>query len=132
MRISLYRPRYQRNVRILLAFALLLPAGGVAQAAGPNPVSWALTASLVIAALLTVFDAYRRVLIVTRQGIGIVGTLGMGVTWLAWGEILQVEVDGVVVSITARGNAVYQAQLDERAARFLGRMIERNIVGRRL
>ena len=132
MRISLYRPRYQRNVRILLAFALLLPAGGVAQAAGPNPVSWALTGFLVIAALLTVYDAYRRVLIVTRQGIGIVGTAGMGITWLAWGEIVQGDVDGVVVSITTRGNVIYQAQLDARAARFLGRMVERNIVGRRL
>ena len=132
MRISLYRPRYQRNVRILLAFALLLPAGGVAQAAGPNPVSWTLTALLVLAALLTVYDAYRRVLIVTRQGIGIVGTVGMGITWLAWGEIVQVDVDGVVVSITARGDTVYQTQLDRRAADFLGRMIERNIVGRTL
>jgi len=114
----------------LLAFALIIPAAGVTQAAGPNPVSVVLTAILAVAALLSVYDAYRWVVVITRHGLGIAGRLGLGTVWLAWGEIVQVDVEGVVVSITTRGNIVYQTQLDRRAADFLGRMIERSIVGR--
>ncbi|MFW5745049.1 MAG: hypothetical protein ACOC2D_17390 [Spirochaetota bacterium] len=131
MRIRLRRPRYQRNVRILLAFALIIPAAGVTQLSGTNPASLFLTVVLTLLAAWSVYDAYRWIAVVTRYGIGIAGVVGTGTTWLAWGEITRVEVEGMVVSLTTRGRAIYQIQIDPRAARFLARMVERQIVGRR-
>ena len=130
MRIRLRRPRYQRNVRILLAFALVIPAAGVTQVSGTNPASLFLTVVLAVLAAWSVYDGFRWIAVVTRYGIGIAGVVGMGTTWLAWGEITRVEVEGMVVSLTTRDRAIYQIQIEPRAARFLARMVERQIVGR--
>jgi hypothetical protein len=130
MRIRLRRPRYQRNVRILLAFALVIPAAGVTQVSGTNPASLFLTVVLTVLAAWSVYDGFRWIAVVTRYGIGIAGVVGMGTTWLAWGEITRVEVEGMVVSLTTRDRAIYQIQIEPRAARFLARMVERQIVGR--
>lgn len=130
MRIRLRRPRYQRNVRVLLAFALIIPAAGVTQISGTNPASLFLTILLTLLAAWSVYDAYRWIAVVTRYGIGIAGVVGLGTTWLSWGEITRVEIEGMVVSLTTRGRTVYQIQVDPRAARFLARMVERQIVGR--
>lgn len=128
MRVRLRRPRYQRNVRVLLAFALVIPAAGIAQVSGPNPVSWFITAVFIGLAGLSVYDAYRHVVVITRHGMGIAGSLGAGTTWLAWREIVHVAIDGPVVSLTTRGQQLYHVQLDRRAATVLTRMIERNLV----
>ncbi|HKJ85399.1 MAG TPA: hypothetical protein VKA06_04950 [Spirochaetia bacterium] len=130
MRIRIRRPRYQRNVRILLAFALLIPAGGIVQAAGANEVSIIVGLIFVALAGLSLYDAARHLAVITRHGIGIVGTLGSRTVWLAWGEILQIDVTDGVVSLTTRDRAIYQLQLDYRAASVMGRMVERQIVGR--
>jgi len=130
MRIPLRRPRYQRNARILLSFALLIPAAGIIQAAGPNEISVGVAVVLVLLAMVTFYDAVRRVAVITRQGIGIAGTLGSGTAWLAWQEILRIQVTDSVVSLTTRGRAIYQLQLDPRVARLVGRMVERQITGR--
>jgi len=130
MRIRIRRPRYQRSVRILLAFALLIPAGGIIQAAGVNEVSTIVGLIFVALAGLSLYDALRHVAVITRHGIGIAGTLGARTAWLAWQEILQIDVEDGVVSLTTRGRAMYQLQLDQRAANVMGRMVERHIVGR--
>ncbi|MFW5784119.1 MAG: hypothetical protein ACOCY8_06335, partial [Spirochaetota bacterium] len=84
MRIRLRRPRYQRNVRLLLAFALVIPAAGILQASGPNATSWFVTLILGAFAALAVYSAFRWVIVITRHGIGIAGTLGATTAWLAW------------------------------------------------
>jgi hypothetical protein len=132
MRIRLRRPRYQRSVRILLAFALVIPAASVTQVAGPNPVSLLLSLVLVALAGLSVYDAFRRIVVVTRYGIGIAGVITAATTWLAWGEIVRVDTEGPVVSLTTRDRAVYQVQIDSRAAALLTRMVERRMLGRAL
>lgn len=130
MRIRVRRPRYQRSVRILLAFALLLPAGGVLQVARPNPASLFLTSALVLASGWSLYDAFRWVVVITRHGVGVVGVIFASTTWIAWSEITRVEVDGIVVSLHTRGRAIHQIQVDARAARVLGRMVERQLLGR--
>lgn len=128
MRIRLRRPRYQRNVRVLLAFAFVIPAAGIMQAAGTNTVSSTVSVVLLLASAASVWDAYRWIVIITRHGIGIAGVPGSGVTWLAWGEILQVDLQVNVVSLTTRGAAIHHLQLDQRAAYLLCRMVERHLV----
>lgn len=130
MRLRLRRPRYQRSVRVLLAFALVIPAGTILQVSGPNPASLVFSGVLVALALFSAIEAFRWVVVITRHGIGIRGVLGMQTAWLAWGEIVQIDVDGPVVSLTTRGRSVHQVQLEPRAAALLGRMVEREIVGR--
>jgi hypothetical protein len=113
---------------VLLAFALVIPAAGITSVAGANPVSWFATVVLVGLAGISLYEAYRWVVVIVRHGIGIADMLGLGTTWLAWSEIVSVEIDGVVVSLATRGRQVYQVQLDQRAARLLARMVERNLV----
>ena len=142
MRVRIRRPAYQRNVRILLAAALLIPAAGFLPAAvaglapGSSPdigASVGLVAVAVLAALagIAVFDAVRPVVIVTRLGIGIAGRIGAQPTWIAWSEIVRVEADAGVVSIETRGRQLYQLGLSSRAARFIAGRVERQMSRRR-
>ncbi|TVQ22356.1 MAG: hypothetical protein EA382_12215 [Spirochaetaceae bacterium] len=127
MHLRLRRPRYQRNVRVLLAFALAIPSAGLFQVSGTNPVT-VLVAGLTIAGIvLVVWDAYRWIVVITRYGIGVAGTFGSPTEWLTWAEIVRVELDEPVVSITTRDQRLYQLQLDTRVARLLSRMVERNL-----
>lgn len=130
MRVRLYRPVYQRRARCLLAVALLLPGAGFLSAAGLNPVSVTATATLLLAALVIVWDALRAVAVVIRSGVLIPGTLGHRAHAVGWDEIVRVDADGQVVSIATRGELLYQLQLDARAARLLSRMIERRLLHR--
>ena len=81
-------------------------------------------------AAVSAYDAWRHVVVVTRHGIGIAGRLGVRTTWLAWPEIVHIDVTDAVVSLTTRDRAIHQLQLDRRVAQFIGRMVERQIVGR--
>ena len=103
---------------MLLAFALVIPAGTILQVSGPNPASLVFSGGLVGLALLSAIEAFRWVVVITRHGIGIRGV------------IVQIEVDGAVVSLTTRGRSIHQVQLEPRTAALLGRMVEREIVGR--
>lgn len=127
MHLRLRRPKYQRNVRVLLAFALVIPSAGLFQVAGTNPVTVAVAVLTIVAVVLVVWDANRQVVVITRYGIGVAGTLGSPTDWLTWGEIVRVELDEPVVSITTRDQRHYQLQLDARVARLLSRMVERNL-----
>ncbi len=138
MRVKLRRPQYQRNVRILLGAALLIPAAGflpasLAQAAvthgRPGAVVPGLAVGLFgILAVVCVYDALRWVVIVTPRGIGIAGTLGTSATWLAWSEIVRVETHASVAVLTTRSREMYQLELTARTAGFLGRMVHRHLV----
>lgn len=128
VRVRIRRPRHQQNARVLLAFALVIPAAGVLRVAGPNPVSLTAAAALILLATTSVYDAYRVVLVVTRYGIGVAGPLLAPVAWFAWGEILRVETDPPVVSFTTRSNDHYQLYLDPRAATFLASAIGRSML----
>ena len=127
MHLRLRRPKYQRNVRVLLAFALVIPSAGLFQVAGTNPVTVAVAVLTIVAVVLVVWDANRQVVVITRYGIGVAGTLGSPTDWLTWGEIVRVELDEPVVSITTRDQRHYQLQLDARVARLLSRMVERHL-----
>ena len=150
MRVKLHRPRYQRNARILLAAALLIPAAGFLPAAvtdahiggsgggeqvahstdqrGPLALPGIAVLALVTAAVLVVLDALRWVAIVTRHGIGIAGRIGVQPAWIAWSEIVRVDEDNGVVSIETRGRQLYQLGLSARAAGFVSRTAEREQV----
>ena len=127
MHLRLRRPKYQRNVRVLLAFALVIPSAGLFQVAGTNPVTVAVAVLTIVAVVLVVWDANRQVVVITRYGIGVAGTFGSPTDWLTWGEIVRVELDEPVVSITTRDQRHYQLQLDARVARLLSRMVERHL-----
>jgi len=123
VRVRLYRPVHQRRARLLLAIALLLPAGGFLDAAGINPVTVLASGALVVGSLFIAIAALRPVAVVLRTGIIIAGTIGSPSTGLSWKEIVRVEQIDDVVSVETVGNSIYQIQLDRRAARFLSRMI---------
>ncbi len=127
MHLRLRRPKYQRNVRVLLAFALVIPSAGLFQVSGTNPVTIAVAGLTIAAIALVIWDAYRQVVVITRYGIGVAGTIGSPTEWLTWGEIVRVELDEPVVSITTRDQRLYQLQLDARVARLLSRMVERHL-----
>jgi hypothetical protein len=124
----MYRPRQQRRARTLLGIALLLPAAGFLNAAGPNPISLFATGLLFVAAVLVVYDALRPVAVVVRTGILVMGSLGHRAHALSWTEIVRVDFDGALVSITTMSEQLYQLQIDRRAARLLSRMVERRLV----
>jgi hypothetical protein len=138
MRVRIRRPTYQRNVRILLGAALLIPAAGflpasIAHAAGtygrPAAVVPVIAVGLFgVLAVVCVYDALRWVVIVTPRGIGIAGTLGASATWLSWAEIVRVDTSGSIAVLTTRGRQMYQLELTTRTAGFLGRMIHRHLV----
>jgi hypothetical protein len=127
MPLRLRRPRYQRHVRVLLAFALVIPSAGLFQLSGTNPVTLVVAGLTIAGVGLVVWDAYRQVVVITRYGIGVAGTIGSPTEWLTWAEIVRVEVDEPVVSITTRDQRLYQLQLDLRVARLLSRMVERHL-----
>ena len=131
MRVRIYRPRHQRNARVLLAIALLLPAGGILQAAGVNPVSAAASVLCAFAAAFILYDSLRPVLTVLRSGLLISGALGQRATSISWNEITRVEESPGAVSISTRGAAIFQLHVDSRAARFLCRMVERQLLAGR-
>jgi hypothetical protein len=138
MRVKIRRPQYQRNVRVLLGAALLIPAAGflpasVAQtgAASGNPgalVPVFAVGMFGIVAIVCVYDALRWIVIVTPRGIGIAGTLGASTAWLAWSEIVRVETRGSVAILTTRSQEMYQLELTTRTAEFLGRMVHHHLV----
>ncbi len=140
MRIRLRRPPHQRNVRILLGAALLIPAAGflpvsAARAAdsvwGPGGLIPLVAVGLLVAlAAISVYDALRWVVIVTPHGIGIAGTLGSSAAWLAWSEIMRVETHGNIAVLATRDQQLYQLDLTRRTAEFLCRMVERHLVRR--
>ncbi len=127
MRVRMYRPRQQRRARTLLGIALLLPAAGFLNAAGPNPISLFATGLLVAAALLIVYDALRPVAVVVRTGILVAGSIGHRAHALSWSEIVRVDFDGAIVSIATINEQLYQLQIDARAAQLLSRMVERRL-----
>ncbi len=138
MIVRIRRPRYQRNVRILLGAALLIPPAGflpgsIAQAAATHGRPAAVVPIVAVGlfgvlAVVCVYDALRWVVIVTPRGIGIAGTLGASTTWLAWQEIVRVETNGSVAVLTTRSREMYQLELTTRTTGFLGRMIHRHLV----
>lgn len=130
MRVRIRRLKYQRNARVLLSFALLIPAAGFLTAAGLNSVSMTGAATLVLLAAVSFYDAYRTAIVVNRYGIGIAGPLFSAMRWFAWSEILQVETDAPVVSLTMRSRELYQIHVDPRAARFISTMVSRTIMTR--
>lgn len=129
MSIRVHRPQHQRNGRVLLAFALVIPAAGIIQVSGVNPVSVVATICLLGYSVYLVYDAYRWILIITRHGIGIAGSVGIPTTWLSWAEIVQIDVEEQTVALTAKNRQLYQLAIGRRAARFLSRMVERHMVG---
>lgn len=128
MSLRIHRPKQQRNGRILLAFALVIPATGILQISGVNPVSIVVTLLFLGFSVYLVYDACRWIVIITRHGIGISGNPAMPTTWLSWEEIVQVEVEVLAVCITARNRQVYQLAIGRRAALLLSRMVERHLV----
>lgn len=128
MRLRLFRPLYQRRARVLLATALLLPAAGFFRAAGINPITIAASAMLLVAAAFVTADALRVVAVIVPSGLLVRGSLGRPETAISWNEIVRVEEPDVgVVSISTRGKAMYQLQLDARAAGVMSRIVERRI-----
>ena len=115
----------QRRARSLLAIALLLPGAGFLQAAGANPVTLVASAALLLTATGVVLTALRPVAIVLRSGIIIAGVFGSSASMISWSEIVRIESLDGSVSLTTVGRALYQIQMDSRAARFLSRMAER-------
>lgn len=138
MRVRIRRPQYQRNVRILLGAALLIPAAGflpasVTQAGAAHASPGALVPVFAVGlfgilAVVCVYDALRWVVIVTPRGLGIAGTLGASSAWLAWSEIVRVETQGSIAVLTTRSQQMYQLELTMRTAEFLGRMVHRHLV----
>jgi hypothetical protein len=106
----------------------LLPPAAWLQAAGVTPVTVAATALFGGIAVAIAIAAVRPVLLVTRVGIGVVGTAPASVTWIAWSQLTGVSADGPVVNLTTSDHKLYQLMLDSRAAAFLGRMLKRCIV----
>ena len=137
MTIRLRRPRYQRNVRILLAAALLVPAAGFFPAAAratfpaADPGAFVPVVAvgvLALLALVCIYDALRWVVLITVHGIGIAGTFGTGTTWIAWTEIVRVETHDGTAVLATKGQQLYQLELSSRMAGFLCRMVKRHLV----
>jgi hypothetical protein len=128
MRVRIRRLKYQRNARVLLAFALLIPAAGFLTVAGPNTVSLTAVSSLVLLAFVSLYDALRVAVVVNRYGIGIAGALFSPMRWFAWSEIVQVETDAPIVALTTRSRELFQVHVDTRAARFITAMVGRTIM----
>ncbi len=128
MSIRIHRPQHQRNVRVLLAFALVIPATGILGVSGLNPVSVVVTLLLLGFAVYMVYDAYRWIVVITRHGIGIAGS-GGATTWLSWAEIVRVAVEEQTVSLTAKNRQMYQLSIGRRPALLFARMVERHMVG---
>jgi len=127
MRVKLFRPPYQRNVKLLLAFAILIPAAGFLEAAGSNPISVSAAGILALVAAAVAVDAVRFIVLVTRQGIAIRRTLGSGLVWLSWTEIVRVAAVDAVLVLETRGRVIYQLQMTPRSAAFVARMVCRQI-----
>lgn len=128
MRLPLFRPVSQKRARVLLGIALLLPAAGFLRAAGVNPITVTASAVLVVAAVAVTADALRAVAVILPSGLLIRGSLGRPGTAISWNEIVRVEEPDLgVVSISTRGKAIYQIQLDTRAAGIMSRIVERRI-----
>ena len=131
MRVRLHRPSHQRRARALLGLAALLPAAGFFQAAGVNPVTIAAAVVLVIVCVATVYDAFRSVATVLREGLLLPGRVGHGRTSVAWSEITSVETSPGAISFTIGSRSVVQLHLVEREIALLERMVHRSLIKRR-
>jgi hypothetical protein len=128
MTVHVRRPRHQRHVRVLLGFALVIPAAGIVQAAGVSPLALAAVAVLLSAAVFSAYDAYRWVLVIHRYGVGVRQSVGIRVVWVTWRDIVEIDVVDDVLSLTTREPAVYQVQSGRRSAELVSRMVERALV----
>ena len=124
--VRVYRPRQQRVARVLLAFALLLPAAAFFQAIGVTKLTIGAASVLGICSLALAFGAVRPVLIVGRHGLGVVGLLPGEVHWLTWPEISELSTEGAVVALTTTGKMIYHVQIDARAADLVRRMVAKH------
>ena len=130
MRVRIRRPQHQRRSRTLLAFALVIPAAGIVSAAGANSVSVTAATAFVALAVITIYDAGRVVLIVTRHGLGIAGPLFASIRWFAWTEVVEIDADAPVVSITTTGREMFQMFLEPRTAVLVASMVRRSMIAR--
>ena len=128
MLVRVRRPRHQRNVRVLLGFALVIPSAGIAQAVPLSPIAVAAVVCLLTASALSVYDAFRWVLLIQRYGVGVRMIVGVRTVWLAWGDILEIDVVDDVLSLRTRDHSIYQVQTGARPAQLVSRMVERSLV----
>lgn len=128
MTIRVRRPRHQRQVRVLLSFAVIIPSAGIVQAAGISPIALAAVVALLSSGTFAVYDAYRSVFVIHRHGVGIRGLLGVRTVWLTWRDIVELDVEEDTLSLTTREPAIYQVQTGRRPAELVSRMVQRNLV----
>jgi len=127
MNVRLYRPRDQRRARVLLALAVLLPAAGILQVSGINPLSLSLAAISLIAAVWIAADTVRPTATATRYGILIRGPIGRPPDAVSWTEVVRVEELPGLVCLTTRGKVQHQIRTGTRTAEFIGRMIRHHV-----
>ena len=130
MRVRLYRPAQQRRARWLLAIAILLPAAGLFQASGINPLSVFFASLCIVASLWLAIDTARPTATVTRHGILIRGPLGRVPDAVSWSEVVRVEEEPGLIRIGTRGKVEYQVLANSRVARFISRRTEHSVTSR--
>lgn len=131
MTVRLYRPRSRRRARILLSVAVLLPAAGLFQVSGLNPLSVVTAAGCSVLCVWIAVDALLPSATISRHGILIRGGIGRGPDAVSWAEITNVEDDHGIVSLTSRSRVLYQIETDLRSAQFLSRMVLRSVTASR-
>ena len=123
---------------------MLLPAAGFVQAAGANPLTLTATVMLSVVSAMTMVNAYRSVLIMTRDGLIIRQLFGGGSRELLWADVKRAESHGPVIELESRPygagasrttayppaqpRSVFQLDVGERAALAIARCYRRKLV----
>jgi hypothetical protein len=93
-----------------------------------------IVASVLLAglAVVLIMDAVRPTATVVRHGLLVRARLGGAPETIGWSEIVRIEMSHGAVGLTTLGKNIYQLHVDDRAAAFLGRMVQRSVTARRL